>query len=234
MVKNLVMAAGSIIICPIIFWTIAGATIVGSGHDLTPSGPGRFIGSSNEVCVYCHTPHNSISQDRYGNRVALWNRSLNEALTYTMYSSATFTGTMPDKPTGNSLLCLSCHDGVTTPGISQLNQVINYSDGPINMILDTPDHIGDVSYPPYANINIGLDLSNDHPVSFVYDYALSQRDPGVKDPSVPENLGVLKLFYGRLECGTCHDPHDYGSPDRVPFLRMSNAFSAMCFQCHIK
>ncbi len=238
MVGKIVILASCMILSFIIFFSTAGATIVGSGHDLTASGPGKFRGSSNEVCIYCHTPHGGVSQDRYGNRVALWNRSLNEGYAYTMYSSATFTGTIADKPTGNTLLCLSCHDGVTTDepiNGAKLSNVINYSSAPITMVYPSPSFIGAVSYPAYENINIGLDLSNDHPVSFVYDHDLSVRDPGVKDPT-PDNLGALKLYYGRLECGTCHDPHEYGtsSNGKRPFLRMSNASSAMCFQCHIK
>ncbi len=231
MVKNLMMSAG-IIVCLVVFCGMAGAVISGSGHDLTAGGKGNFRGSSNEVCIYCHTPHNSISHDSYGNRVPLWNRSLNEAYSYTMYSSPTFTASISPKPTGNTLLCLSCHDGVTTNESTNgalLYNVINYSDAQIYMLRGSPNSIGEISYPAYENINIGLDLSNDHPVSFIY----SDDLPGVKAPT-PENLGALRLYNGRLECGTCHDPHEYGRPDKIPFLRMSNAYSAMCFQCHLK
>lgn len=34
-----------------------------------------------------------------------------------------------------------------------------------------------------------------------------------------------------VECGSCHDPH---TSTNVPFLRISNANSAMCLACHVK
>ncbi|MBI3593131.1 MAG: hypothetical protein HY099_06610 [Nitrospirae bacterium] len=39
------------------------------------------------------------------------------------------------------------------------------------------------------------------------------------------------MFSGRVECPSCHDPHD---PSRNTFLRKSNAGSALCLTCHIK
>lgn|SRR5574337_611158 len=214
------------------------ATVVGSPHDLTPAYAGTFVGTSNEVCIYCHTPHSAVVTAN-GSGVPLWNKTLHDTTGYfTMYDSPTFQGKatyLNNRPTGGSLLCLSCHDG-----ISALGSVINYSTGPITV---TPATIGSIStYPSSRNPNIGQDLSNDHPVSFEYDAALIALDTSLVDPATINPAYNLK-FYGnanprrRLECTTCHDPHEYGdlaTPPKSPFLRMSNQNSNMCRACHLK
>lgn len=41
----------------------------------------------------------------------------------------------------------------------------------------------------------------------------------------------LKLYNGRIECSTCHNPHDNAT---ASFLRKTNAGSAVCYTCHNK
>lgn len=234
--------------CLALYTEFAIATIIGSAHDFTASGLGNFVGANDQVCVYCHTPHGGYSHDNalrgagYENNLfPLWNRTdyaatnLNQA--FTMYTSATFTATVygDGRPTGYSLMCLSCHDGVSTLGWVR-NNPNGQGSAPINF---TPvNRIGDLSYPPYKDINIGRDLSNDHPISIVYDGDLVNiRDKGLHNPSTINS--ALKLYGpGRtlLECPTCHDPHEYGTSaaGTAPFLRMSNGNSDMCLSCHIK
>ena len=58
---------------------ISAQSIVNSVHNLSVSGPGSVIATSeDEVCVFCHTPHNSSP------RQPLWNRS-DPALNYSLY-----------------------------------------------------------------------------------------------------------------------------------------------------
>ena len=205
-------------------------SIVGSPHDFTPLNGATFVGGSDEVCIYCHTPHGAVSKDTVGTRVPLWNRTLNEGYTFTMYSNPDSLDAVPSsKPTGNTLLCLSCHDGV-----SNMGDLIN--GGPVSFNPPTMTS-NNLIYP--SGIAIGRDLSNDHPVSFLYDDNLVNLDkhgaatnqlatPGVNGA----NLTPLKLYNQKMECGTCHEPHDYDT--NPPFLRMSNAGSDMCRKCHLK
>ena len=76
----------------------------------------------------------------------------------------------------------------------------------------------------------GADLSNDHPISVTYDVT---QDPDFMAKASVEATGIR--FYGtgvdQIECSSCHDVHD---PDLSPFLRISNAGSALCLACHIK
>ena len=218
----------------------ASATVVGSTHDFSlPTGGSLVFQSTNEtqVCIFCHTPHGGVAIDPAGTtvRLPLWNRTLNYSSSFTMYDSQTFDGKstyINGKPTGMSLMCLSCHDGVTA-----INSVINYSPtGPILMPASSSS-IGQHTYPSYSDPNIGRDLSNDHPVSFLYDTNLVTADTttrgrvGLNDPST---ISPLILYGGRLECSTCHDPHEYGSTTNMaPYLRMTNSGSQMCLTCHI-
>jgi hypothetical protein len=67
------------------------------------------IGRNNygEVCIYCHTPHgnNTLIQ------APLWNRTINNSGTYTIYDKPTTLSRPIGQPGPNSLTCLSCHDG---------------------------------------------------------------------------------------------------------------------------
>ena len=214
-----------------------------SKHDLSIGGP-RFTFDTDEVCVFCHTPHKAIVVDIDTNRLPLWNRSISQnEVGFTPYSSTTLNAA-PSQPRSMTLLCMSCHDGT-----SALNVVQNFRGVQTTFGLygsNTADQIEDVYYPgavSYPGANIGesanKDLSNDHPVSFVYDSALASSDGSLVTPfstSFVDNLKKLPLFNGRLECATCHNPHEQGNEvdGTSPFLRMSNTNSEMCIKCHNK
>ncbi|MDP3111203.1 MAG: hypothetical protein Q8M71_03775 [Thermodesulfovibrionales bacterium] len=221
----------------LIFSGTSFSTIVGSGHDLSVAGP-HFAFDTDEVCVFCHTPHNAKVVDIDSNRLPLWNRSISgNEVGFTPYSSSTLNAA-PGQPRGMTLLCLSCHDGT-----SALNVVQNYGGGVTTF---APMFGSDTTFANFPSLNIGegvKDLSNDHPVSFVFDTNLRNADQanGVFGLNLPSTIGPdLRLFNGMLECATCHNPHEQdGSPEgakgpKYPFLRMSNANSEMCIKCHNK
>lgn len=235
------------------------STIIGSSHDLsnlTGGDPGHFTSKNeDEICIFCHTPHNAIVDDGYGNRLPLWNRNITRNTDgFSVYSSSTMNTTM-EQPRGYTLLCLSCHDGITA-----LNALVQYNrHNPINMDLGG-DQIGDAWYPGgvsgYPGMNIGgatpgsgypspyesvdsntKNLSDDHPVSFVYDPATDSK------LKILDATSKLKLFNGRLECPTCHNPHEEGGgydkgtdeyEINKPFLRVTKDKSQICTDCHVK
>ena len=222
------------------FWAFGG-TIVGSKHDFT-GGSGTFLYNTQMLCVFCHTPHNSNA-----NVPVLWNRSLPAAGAFTLYNSSTLDASQDISVTRFSLLCLSCHDGVTA-----INAVLNNPPDD-DLINDTnvfdpgSDTIG--AYGNNNPVNIGNstgNLANDHPIGFVYDNALVDADrisggfstdqfvrPGQTQPGYVGNpADNIRLFGdGRVECTTCHDPHN---PDNGRFLVKSNTGSGLCLSCHIK
>lgn len=202
---------------------LQGATIVGSKHDFSR-------GSTNfEACIFCHTPH-------WANPLAdapLWNRFVDTAKVYTVYSSATM-DTTPGNPASTvSALCLACHDGSIASGI-----VIP------SLGVTGDDKHALVSYVvkgQWLNLNpctqchfhipkVGTDLSNDHPIAMTY--PTSAQDPAFNTPpNLQSGWTDVKLFHGKVECPTCHNAHD---PVHAPFLRKDNTASAMCVTCHVK
>lgn len=187
------------------------ADVFGSKHNLSVSGPGSVKASGeDQVCLFCHTPHNASPA------AALWNRRAPAAV-YTPYSSPSAKGAM-GQPTGASLLCLSCHDGTVA-----LGELLSRS-APIAMA-------GGVTTLPAGNSRLGTDLGDDHPVSITYSSALaSQRNGELASPATL--TGKVRLdATGQLQCTSCHDPHDNTNPK---FLVVPNIASALCTTCHTK
>jgi hypothetical protein len=205
---------------------IASATIVsdvsGTKHNLSAAADGvngvplRLVKATSEsqVCVFCHTPHGSDQSTG----APLWNRSLSTA-TYVPYTSSSMDATAT-QPTGNSKLCLSCHDG--TLAIGSVG-VLNGKSGTTVAMSGTA--VGGIM-PSGAGTttgftrNIGINLSNDHPISFPYDTALANADGELRQPPVIVNtntivgnrtIGATKptfpLQNDQVQCTTCHDPH---------------------------
>jgi len=188
--------------------TRADESIVNSKHDLSARGPGpiRAVDES-QVCVFCHTPHNAAPQ------TPLWNRT-NPRLFYRIYASST-TDARIDQPSGPSKMCLSCHDGTMALGTV-------LSRPPTHPIVMTARTI------PPGDSDLTNDLSDDHPIGFRYDRALSNADrqlraPEVVSPDLP--LGA----HGEMHCTTCHDPHNN---QLGQFLRVTDQRSAICVACH--
>lgn len=183
-----------------------------SGTEHDFSGQGW---GTTEICEPCHTPHNS---DLTVSDAPLWNHEVTTS-TFTPYSSTTLNATV-GQPNSNSKLCLSCHDGTVALDSFGGNTGTHFISG--------------------AAL-IGTDLSNDHPVSFVYNAALATVDGGLYDPSTQTTSlgGTIEedLLFGTsgsatLECASCHDVHNgYGN---AHLLLISNDASAFCLTCHDK
>lgn len=209
-----------------VFLIVNADSIVGSKHDLSVT---NFYGpdteASTEICVFCHTPH--------GSNVALdviWNRNLTDTTVFTMYNGLNGT------PNNASMVCLSCHDGVSVEGdISAVDSfdahnVINspgsgLADNPASSNCNACHFSGDIY--PDSSWRVGPNLTNDHPVSISY------ADAQAADPTQFAILptGGVKLFEGMVECASCHDVHN---PANGTFLRVNNTNSNLCASCHVK
>ncbi len=178
-------------------------------HNLSVSGTGVINSpTEQEVCVFCHAPHNTNGAN------PLWNRQT-PATSYSIYSSSTL-DSQPGQPTGSSKLCLSCHDGTIALGdVLSRAQPIPVSGGGV--------------IPP-GHTNLGTDLSNDHPVSFLYSSSLSNADSKIVAPSsLP--LGFRLDSNSELQCTTCHDPHQNSNGK---FLVRTPQFGDLCSSCHAR
>jgi predicted CXXCH cytochrome family protein len=186
---------------------IQGQSITETVHNLSVSGTGTIKASSeSEVCIFCHTPHNSSPVS------PLWNRN-NTGQIYTLYTSSTIQATM-GQPDGSSILCLSCHDGTIALGnVVSRSSTIDFSAGITTM--------------PNSNSNLTTDLSDDHPISFLYTTTLASNDGQLKDPTLI--TWPVELENSKVQCTSCHDPHKnlYTS-----FLKISSKNSELCLSCH--
>jgi predicted CXXCH cytochrome family protein len=185
-------------------------TIRSTKHNLSISGPGDITASSeSQICIFCHIPHREGSKMPY-----LWNRS-SPSTPYTPYYSSTLNADV-GQPTGSSRMCLSCHDGTIALGA----------------IVSSPKEIpfkGGIRFMPEKSPSyLGTDLSDDHPVSFAYDAALTMKNIELKDPTqLPPTIKLENNI--QVQCISCHNPHDdsYGR-----FLVMDNIASSLCITCH--
>jgi len=189
-------------------------TVTNSVHNLSVSGPGTVKAAEEKnTCIFCHTAHKTTGQ------TPLWSHQMSSVTNYTVYSSERMKSlniTVP-QPDGSSRLCLSCHDGTVALGM------VSSRTSPIQM------QNGVTTMPSDSAANLGTDLSGDHPISFIYDQTLSGSDTTVKDPTTLDKRVKLDP-QSKLQCTTCHNPHDdqYGK-----FLVMDNTASALCLACHV-
>jgi len=190
-----------------------GQNIRGSSHDFTSK---TQYNTTGELCIVCHAPHGTDAT-----AVPLWNHNTTSQI-FSTYIGYKFQGIASiTQPDGASKLCLSCHDGV-----SAINQFGGKLQG------TTP-----VPMPLTTNDRIGTDLTNDHPISFVYNTALATLDGTLKDPSTAStSLGGtiatdLLDVNGKVQCPSCHEVHDQTI---YRFGKISNAGSALCLTCHNK
>lgn len=185
------------------------AQIAGTPHDLSTAN----AGTSDEICVYCHTPHGA---DTTVALAPLWNRGTSDATAVyggldiqAVFDLASVNAT--DAP-----LCLSCHDGN------------------VGAALVNPPNGGTTDLTGYSwnssDANLGTDLSNDHPIGFNY-ALLNALDAEIDTQANAEAEGAVFFNTNEMWCSSCHDVHDNTN---TLFLRTSNSGSALCLACHIK
>ena len=206
--KNLI----SIIIFCSLLWipiTAGAQSLITSKHNLSASGPGTIkAASENEVCIFCHTPHNARSTG------PLWNKKDPGAI-YNLYNSSTLNAVI-GQPDGTSIMCLSCHDGTIALG----------------SVYSKPSTIsfGGITTMPPGSTNLGTNLADDHPISFVYNATLAATNGQLKNPAAITQPVSLDRD-GKMQCTSCHDAHDNTNAN---FLVASTQGSALCYSCHNK
>ncbi len=206
----------------------------GGVHDLSSGGESAAFGDTIEhtgldrICVYCHTPHNSVTVSQAQSQtgaasiyVPLWNRNFS-AINYATTTS------------GVMLLCLSCHDGsvatnifgpnqldTTQKGTSSPRYITSSSSAYIDAAADT--------LPPSLNSSC-----SDHPWGFNYIQVQAQNPSLFRPPSTliagtGGNTISDYLMNGVMTCATCHFIH--GCTPGLTIISDNN--SALCLACHI-
>jgi predicted CXXCH cytochrome family protein len=186
-----------------------GGSVVGTKHDLAWEADGLSL------CDFCHISHTAATTG------PLWNRP-DTVGPYRPYASATLDA-RPGQPDGVSKLCLSCHDGtVAIDSVRRRPRGSGQATTQRRIERGTPGHVG-------------TDLSDDHPISIVYDARLASRDEHLTPPEhASSGLGGtvqrdLLDLNSKVQCTSCHDPHD----DSInPFLLLPASDGTLCVTCH--
>jgi len=182
-----------------------------------------------QICIFCHTPHHSSGEG------PLWNRNAPTG-GFKHYSSPTLAlddaamvgASEYGQPSGSSRLCLSCHDGVTALG------AVFTTPGSNIAFID----VAGKGRGSGTDVTLGYETySSHHPVSFKYNQNVRNLLNGTynkdfrTDP--PTNVKLDKLE--RMQCTTCHDPHQNKATNPndplTPFWA-TTTYDNACLSCH--
>ncbi len=162
--------------------------LIGSQHDFS-LGDGRW----KDLCTPCHTPHEPKLPDAAVPGAP--------PVRFVSYASD------PTTLDRSSVLCLSCHDGVTAQDVFSGAHALSWA---------TP--VGTSTLPISGRVS--------HPIGV----RMPLGDPTYRSPAEVQSSGLIKLPGGRVQCISCHDPHN---TDRHPaMLVQSNRGSRLCLACH--
>lgn len=106
-----------------------------------------------------------------------------------------------------SLLCLSCHDGVIASDVYTASHATTFA-------------------AQFGTSRLGTALLAGHPIGVKYPTSESTY----RAPAAVTADGLIKLPDGRVQCISCHDPHNTGRHEGM--LVRSNSGSRLCLACH--
>ena len=104
----------------------------------------------------------------------------------------------------SSVLCASCHDGVSTFTMS-----------------------GTTGFRARSSSTSAKGLQNEHPIDVTHDPA---KDPSLAALTVVSRQVKLFGVTSKVQCATCHNVHDSSDPK---LLRLPNNNSVLCLTCHL-
>lgn len=150
----------------------------------------------------------------------------------------------PNQATGQSEAFLDSWTGITSRNHMALN-------GAGCLACHAPDTPTGSNATDFSVFAIGTDLKNDHPVGITFPTTNGTgtdfNTPGGTRGSAAffdDGDGImetkeLRVYGGKVECASCHDPHGVpsgaaGSQFNPTFLRVANVGSALCLTCHVK
>jgi predicted CXXCH cytochrome family protein len=169
-------------------------------------GPHDFSSFGGSACDACHVPHVQAIRPVGPTTTRPATQPAVELFRIPGQVPVFVPGEFTPGPT--SLICLGCHDG--TIGTSTI--------GSAHALL--------------AGVREGFAFAedfpwSDHPIGIPYPIAPNDYRPA----SFVEKQRI-RLPHGRVECISCHDPHNQAGIDHL--LWVSNRKSALCLTCHLK
>jgi hypothetical protein len=212
------------------FAKVGKSAIVGGPHDLrTNTSVTGLAGTAPgyTLCNFCHIAHKfaDLTGVPASAGPLLWNHTLSSTTSYGTYTSSSFAGYGTDitdlgtvaTPTVSNL-CLSCHDGTVA--------VNSWYSTPGSGITNPGSSKMDLQY----TVN---DLTQQHPINFTYNAALATA-AGIRVPASTTSVdgaGEIPLFQGKMQCATCHDPHNKSGIMSQAFPTQTSG--TFCTYCHL-
>jgi predicted CXXCH cytochrome family protein len=162
-----------------------------------------LTGRPADLCTACHVPHVQTAQAQPDQE---------ESFALAFYRVGGQREVLvPDRymPGPTSLICLSCHNGTVAASTVASSHVL------------------------LAGRREGFDAADgfatrDHPIGVEY----PAHAKGYRSRSEVAGAGKIVLPEGRIECISCHDPHNQSGVEKM--LVQSNRRSALCLACHVK
>jgi predicted CXXCH cytochrome family protein len=161
-----------------------------------------LTGHPADACSACHVPHVQAVKPKPGEP---------EPFALSFYRMEGQTPVLvPDRytPGPTSLICLSCHNGALAPSTVASSHAMLSAHR--------------------AGFDIDGFSTRDHPIGVEYPV----RQKGYRPRAAVFNFGAISLPQNRMECVSCHDPHNAAGVEHM--LVMSNRRSALCLSCHEK
>lgn len=221
------------------------SAIANTKHDLRTgvAGGKQWSAASYTLCSFCHVAHkvgNPIIANPVSGNLApakagplLWNHEFSSQANYGVYTSDTFAGyqtDIADVGAGNtgttvavSNLCLSCHDG--TIAVNSFYESVGNS-----------TYNGDIPEKTVTltGTDVIFDMTQQHPVNFTYNSSLATKAGLLQPASLTsvDGAGEIPLFSGKMQCATCHDPHN-GASSIFEQNFPAQASGSFCTYCHL-
>jgi len=169
----------------------------------------------SEICVFCHTPHQSIG------RWPLWNRVYDYDNIYKTYSSPS--GKYTFAVDEHTKLCYSCHYETNFSTV-QLNRPSVYK--------NRQQPIMNASRLPSREL-FQSEGAKDHPVSVNYVTSQQSGKHHLRPKAIVESKLGLDVFKNDIfTCTSCHSSSGVHGGGAGSMLRIPNRSSALCDGCH--
>jgi predicted CXXCH cytochrome family protein len=203
---------------------LAWGGIEGSKHDFS-----KKPWAAGETCGACHTPH----RDQLPKAAPLWDPAADLTRTFGRMTTRAVSTNPPTAderlgeqsvrtnarerlgehsafPGSGTLMCLRCHDGTvakeTIAGVLRARFVNKQNPGLFGAVHGGTDHPVGIEYPLFKK--------------------------GYRPVTSVVAKGTVVLPQGRVECISCHDPHNTAGAAHM--LVTANTRSALCLTCHKK
>ncbi|MDM8008771.1 MAG: cytochrome c3 family protein [Phycisphaerae bacterium] len=179
-------------------------SLVGSKHDFTD-----VLGGAGTACSGCHVPHMMAVRPASQPAGSVPTTQPATIEIYRIAGQRRVFAVDRYTPGPTSLVCLGCHDGtVATSTMGSGHAML----AGVREGFAVPDTF----------------VWRDHPIGVPYPN--NRRE--YRAEAMVTAAGKIPLPDGRVECISCHDPHNQSGVDKM--LVMSNRRSALCLACHVK